>query len=103
MEILDQFSAAGNLWVAVIKQAKKDLVLGNTRNALIAARYFFLEPVDSDFRDIKTFAGLCAATRINVDAAAKAIFTELKPNQQERILNLLKNDGYTRIRPEVII
>ncbi len=94
MNLLDEISAAGDLWVKVVEQAMKDLVSWNTHLALMAARYFFLEPVESDRKDIKTFAGLCAATGINADAAAKTVFAGLKPLQQERIYNLLKGAGY---------
>lgn len=87
--------AEAALWVGVVKQAKKDLVLQNNRFALMAARYFFLEPVESDRHNIKTFAGLCAATDVNADTAAKAVFEGLKPWQRERIYGLLKRDGYT--------
>src|SRR3989344_7665229 len=75
----DPFSAAEvALWVRVVEQAKKDLVSWNTNLALKAARYFFLEPVESDRHNIRTFAGLCAATGINADAAAKMVFTGLQ-------------------------
>ena len=94
MNLLDEISAAGDLWVKVVEQAMKDLVSYNTNLAVRAARYFFREPVESDRHNIKTFAGLCAATGINADAAAKAVFTGLKSWQQERIYGLLKRAGY---------
>lgn len=102
MNVADQFSAAGSLWVGVVKQAKRDLVLNDTRNASLAAKYFFLEPADGDDGDIKTFAGLCAATRINANSAAKAIFSELNPDQQERVRNLLRDVGFEGIRPVIM-
>ena len=74
-----QGSPEGNLWGEVIKRAKQDLVSQSNRNAFLAAEYFFFEPVNGDDRNIRTFAGLCAATNINADAAARAIFGALKP------------------------
>ncbi len=103
MEMLNQPSVAGNLWASVVKHAKQDLVLPDLRNALSAARYFFLDPTTGDDSDIRTFAGLCDATRINADAAARAIFNELEPHQQKRILHLLQEVGYEGIRSEVIM
>ena len=98
-----QCSPDGNLWSEVIKQVKQDLVSPDTRNALLAAKYFFFEPVAGDERDIRTFAGLCAATTINADVAARAVFGALEPRQQERILRLLKDTGFEGIRLEVVM
>ena len=101
MNTVDQFAAAGTLWVAVIKQAKQELVSSDDRRACLAAEYFFLAPGKGVDRDMRKFAGLCAATKINADAAAKAIFDELKPKQKERVLILMRNDG-NDVRPELI-
>lgn len=93
--------AVGNVWAAVVKQAKLDLVSPDDRLALLAARYFFFEPRKGDDRDIRTFAGLCAVTSINAEAAAEAIFRKLSPDQKRRICILLKHAGYN-VRLRVI-
>lgn len=79
---------------AMIKQAKNDLISEDERLAIQAAKYFFLEPTQGDEDDLKRFAGLCTATGINANAAAKTIFSELLPHQQEQICDLLQNAGY---------
>ncbi len=94
MDILDRFAVAGILLERVVRQARQDLVSWDSRLVLPAAEYFFLEPADGDARDVRTFAGLCAATTINADAAAKAIFAGLKPRQKKRIHGLLRRAGY---------
>ena len=88
---LDQFLS---LTGAMIKQAKNDLISEDKRLVLRAAKYFFLKPTQGDYDDLMRFAGLCAATRINSDAAAKTIFDELLPHQQECIRSLLRHRGY---------
>ena len=75
---------------SMIKQAKNDLISQDERLVLRAAKYFFLEPTQGDYDDLMRFAGLCVATGINSDAAAKAIFDELLSHQQERIRSLLQ-------------
>mgnify|MGYP001563236985 CR=1 FL=1 len=79
---------------SMIKQAKNDLISQDNYLVLRAAMYFFLKPAQSDNDNLRTFAGLCAATGINSDAAAKAIFDELLSHQQERIRSLLQDEGY---------
>lgn len=93
-------SPEGNLWAAVVRQAKKDLVSRDGRLALTAAEYFFLE--DHNRFNIRTFAGVCAVVGIiNADSAAKKIFRGLKPCQQRRVCGLLRDAGYN-IRPELV-
>ena len=79
---------------AMIKQVKNDLISQDEYLVLRAAKYFFLKPTQGDYDDLMRFAGLCAATEIDSDAAAKAIFDELAPHQQECIRSLLQNAGY---------
>lgn len=102
MSMLDQLSAA-NLWVKVIEQTRRDLTSSDSYLVLAAARYFFIEPVSGDDRDIQTFAGLCTVTNINADAAAKAIFEKLCLCQQKKILYLLREVDFEGIRSEVIM
>lgn len=89
--IIDQLLS---LATAMIEQAKKELTSGDDYLAMRAAMYFFLEPVQSDNDNLRTFAGLCTATQINADAAAIAIFDNLKSHQKRRIRSLLQNAGY---------
>ena len=79
---------------AMIKQAKNDLISEDDYLALRAAIYFFLKPVQSDNDNLRTFAGLCTATQINPDAAATAIFNNLKSHQKKRMRSILQNAGY---------
>lgn len=102
-ELINQFSAAGVLWVRVVEQAMSDLCLRgtlvrgklvlDTRAVINAARYFFLEPQPVDFINIKTFTGLCTATGINHEVAAQAIWRKLEPHHKRRVLMLLRDDG----------
>ena len=79
---------------AMIKQAKNDLISEDEHLVLRAAKYFFLKPTQRDYDDLMRFAGLCVATGINSDAAAKAIFDQLPSHQQECIRKLLRHGGY---------
>ncbi|MDP3778480.1 MAG: hypothetical protein Q8R30_00330 [bacterium] len=90
--VADQFSC---LAASLIKQAKQDLTSEDDYLAVRAALYFFLDPAPCDNDDLKRFAGLCAATKINAEAAAKSIFNELSACQQNRIRSLLRNAGYS--------
>jgi len=89
--IVDQLLS---LATAMIEQAKNDLVSEDDYLAMRAAIYFFLEPVQSDNDNLRTFAGLCGATQINANAAAVAIFNNLKSHQKKRVRSLLQNAGY---------
>lgn len=88
---LDQFLL---LAASLIEQGKKDLVSEDDYIVLKSAKYFFLKPAQGDDGDLKKFAGLCMATGIDADAAAKAIFDELLPYQQKSIRSLLRSTGY---------
>ena len=101
MDIVDLFAKTGTVWVAVIKLAKKDLVSSDDRLACLAAEYFFLEPSKGDDGDMRKFVGLCAETNINANAAAKAIFDELNPEQKKRVLILMRDAG-NDVRQELI-
>lgn len=79
---------------AMIEQAKKDLISDEDRLALRAALYLFVLPEKSDDADLTTFTGLCNALDIDPDNAAKKIFNDMQPFQQERIRCLLKNTNY---------
>ena len=81
--------------VEIVCQAVNDLKIVDSRNCIQAALYFFLDGVGVDERYPKTFTHLCARNGIDPDTAAKAIWNQLTEIQQNRVLYLLKEAGFS--------
>lgn len=79
--------------VAIIVQAKLDLIRISDRNCLQAAMYFFLDSARVDEKLQKTFTHLCTRNGIDPERAAKGIWNQLAPHQKNRVLRLLEEAG----------
>ena len=79
---------------AIVGKAISDLMSVDERICFPSARYFFLDGKGVDDGDHGTFTALCERNGLGPDRAAKAVWKQLTPVQQEHVLGLLKKAGY---------
>ena len=86
-----QIVGVRKLWVAVIISGIRALKSSEDREVLRAAKYFFTE---GNGEGLRTFNGVCRVYGLDPQRAAKKIWEDLKPSQQDWIKKLLRRRGY---------